>query len=529
MLLGFSALTIVFTYPLAFHIGSIARVDNGDGQFSIWNVAWVARALVRDPLHVFDANIFYPHRGTLTYSETNLGAGALAIPVYWTIGNAYAAHNFSLLVSFVLSAAGMYYLVRYLTLDRRSAIVSAICYAYCPYVFGHTPHIQLLMTAGLPFGLLAFHRLADRPTAARTVALGVAMAGQAYFCGYYAVFLMLTIGFAVVAVVVMRGLWRSAPFWIAIATAAAVAVICSLPVVLPYLSLRENTGFSRSLQSSDEFSAGGRAYLSSASYVHRWLIPGSKGELLFPGIVALVFGTAGAIWGWRKGGRAREVAVLYSVLAILAFWSSFGPSAGLYSALYKTLYVFSFLRVPARFGLIVVLALSALAGTAVSELLARSGRPRLFAATVACFAALELLSPIRFPPVPPVDAAYLALAKLPTGPVLELPVYSRQFGYARERYMLSSTVHWMPLIDAYSDYIPIDFAAAAETLGGFPTRESLRLLVSMGARYAVVHPQQYNPAVRAELVARLKRFAPYLRERAATDEVWLYEIAGCPP
>src|SRR5262245_11245122 len=59
--LGFSSLTAILTYPLAFRLGSIGRVDNGDGQFSIWNVAWVARALVLDPLHVFDANIFYPH------------------------------------------------------------------------------------------------------------------------------------------------------------------------------------------------------------------------------------------------------------------------------------------------------------------------------------------------------------------------------------------------------------------------------------------------------------------------------------
>jgi hypothetical protein len=44
---------------------------------AIWNVAWVARTLVTDPLHVFDANIFYPHRQTLSYSESNLGAGIL--------------------------------------------------------------------------------------------------------------------------------------------------------------------------------------------------------------------------------------------------------------------------------------------------------------------------------------------------------------------------------------------------------------------------------------------------------------------
>ena len=109
VLVGFAALTIALTYPLAFHLGTVLyRYDtNLDGQFSVWNIAWVARALVIDPVHVLDANIFYPHRGTLAYSETNLGAGALAVPVYWATGNPFAAHNFVLLLSFVLSATGM--------------------------------------------------------------------------------------------------------------------------------------------------------------------------------------------------------------------------------------------------------------------------------------------------------------------------------------------------------------------------------------------------------------------------------------
>src|ERR1700687_1717448 len=141
VLLGFGALAVALTFPLAFRLGTVGRVDIGDGQLSIWNVAWVARTLIVDPPHVFDANIFYPHRWTLAYSETNLGAGALAIPVYWATRNPYAAHNFVLLVAFVLTAIGMYYLVRHLTGDRRGAAVAAICFAFCPYVFAHLPHI----------------------------------------------------------------------------------------------------------------------------------------------------------------------------------------------------------------------------------------------------------------------------------------------------------------------------------------------------------------------------------------------------
>ena len=525
---GFSALTILFTYPLAFHLGSVARIDNGDGQFAIWNVAWVARALLRDPRHVFDANIFYPHHGTLAYSETNLGAGALAVPVYWATGNGYAAHNFSFLISFVLSGAGMYYLARYLTSDRRAAVVAAICYAYCPYVFGHTPHIQLLMTAGLPFGMLALHRAMDQPTASRGAALGLVMAAQAFFCGYYAIFLMLAITFAVVVIGLMRGLWRDRPFWIAIGTAVVVAIACSLPVLLPYLKLQHDAGFVRSLRASREFSAHWHSYLSSSSYLHRWVLAGSGGELLFPGFITLTFGVAGGVSASRRAGRLRELAIVYTGLGILALWASFGPSAGLYSVLYKIVTAFTFLRAPGRFGLIVDFALSVLAGVAVSELLQRCRRSSLVAAGLACLAAAELLSAIPFQRVPPVDEAYRVLATLPPGPVLELPVYSRHFAHARERYMLNSTIHWMPLIDAYSDFIPVDFAARVETYAQFPSRESLALLMPMGARYAVFHPNEYNPAARVELTKRIAEFSPYLCKHASTERVWLYEISGCP-
>ena len=138
-----TALTVLFLYPVASNIGAVGRVDKADGQWSIWIVSWVARTIVVDPRHLFDANIFYPHRGTLAYSESNLGAGLLAVPVYWATRNPYAAHNFVVLLAFMLSAIGTFYLVRYLTGDRRAAAISAICFAFCPYVFAHLPHIQL--------------------------------------------------------------------------------------------------------------------------------------------------------------------------------------------------------------------------------------------------------------------------------------------------------------------------------------------------------------------------------------------------
>src|SRR5262245_47756688 len=96
-------LTSFMTYPVIARIGRVGRSDTADGRLSIWNVAWVSRTLVVDPAHLFDANIFFPHRGTLAYSENNFGAGVLALPAYWTTGgNPYAALNVAVLLAFSL-------------------------------------------------------------------------------------------------------------------------------------------------------------------------------------------------------------------------------------------------------------------------------------------------------------------------------------------------------------------------------------------------------------------------------------------
>src|SRR5205807_6221158 len=138
VMLSSFVLACVMTYPVIVRLGSVGRPDTDDGKLSIWNVAWVARTLVVDPLRLFDANIFYPHRWTLAYSEANIGAGILAVPAYWLSGgNPYAAHNVVVLLAFTLTATGMYFLVRHLTNDRRAAIVSAILFAFCPHVFAH--------------------------------------------------------------------------------------------------------------------------------------------------------------------------------------------------------------------------------------------------------------------------------------------------------------------------------------------------------------------------------------------------------
>ena len=530
VVLASAILAVALTYPMAFRLGRVGRVDNGDGQLSVWNVAWVARTLAVDPRHVFDANIFYPHRSTLAYSENNLGAGILAMPVYWITRNPYAAHNSAVLIGLTLSAIGMYYLVRYLARDRRAAAISAVCFAFCPYVFAHTPHIQLLMTAGLPFSMLAVHRVIDRPTAGRGGALGFAMAAQALSCGYYGVFVILMVGFSLIAFGALGGLWRDRGYWIAVAAAASVAIAIVLPAFMPYITLHRVGGFSRRLEEAGSWSAEWNDYLASGAFAHAWMLSHLPrwGEVLFPGFIVMTFSAAG-VWFARRD-RHGSIALLYGALTLMAFWASFGPVAGLYSVLYRSVPLFAWLRAPERFGLIVVFGLSVLSGIGIAAVLRRRRHAAGLAAMLFLAAVGEHAEPSSLRDVPKVEPVYQALATMPFGPVIEMPFFYPQVGlHQHTKYMLASTVHWMPLVNGYSDYIPPDFYEHVMMLAPFPSRDAFKILEPGGVRYAVFHMNGYNTENRNDVLTRLKEFERYMRPLYMDDSSRLYEIVGFPP
>ncbi|MGE0042600.1 MAG: hypothetical protein AB7H88_20450 [Vicinamibacterales bacterium] len=541
-----AGLTVVLTYPLALHLDRLGRLQTDDGRLSIWNVAWVAHALTTAPLGVYDANIFYPHTDALAFSEANLGAGVLAVPAWLATGNPYTAHNTVVLLSFVLAVAGGYYLGRYLTGSRAAGAVAGVLFAFCPYIFARTAHIQLLMTAGLPFAMLAFHRLVDRQTVGRAVTLGLVLWAQALSCAYYGIFAALAVGLATLVFAVSRGLWRRRDYWIAIGLAAFVSLALTGPFFLPYLRIQEYAGFARTLDDARMYSANGGAWLASSAWAHRWWLGalGSFNEVLFPGILLIGLGVAGAVIGWRArvpveaptGGRRpagppRDVIAFYVALAVLAFWASFGPAAGLYTLLFDTIPVFSFLRAPARMGLIVSLCLSALAAISVARIVAGRRRGALIGAALVVAAAAELMTaPLTtLREAEPVAPAYRVLATLPAAPVAEFPFFYRRSDFPRHAYyMLNSTTHWMPLVNGYSDHIPADFRRNVVPLSSFPSRESFGILARIGARYVVFHLDLYDHRLRARLMDRLETYAAYLRPLVQEGDVWLYEIVDWP-
>lgn len=538
VVLGAVTLASLMTYPLIAGFDHAGRVDTNDGRWSLWVVSWVAHALTTDPQHLFRANIFYPHQDALAYSEANIAAGVAGVPMWLLTRNPYATHNFVVLLSFVLSYVGGYYLCRYLTGSRPAAAVAAVLFAYCPFVFARTAHIQLLLIGGLPFCMLAFHRLVDRVTIGRAIALGAILWFQGLACAYYGIFGGLAVGVAGLVLAVTRGHWREWRYWAGIGGAAAVAIALTVPFFLPYLALQRETGFARTLDGARTYSANFAAWAASGAWAHRWWLEAipSRSEVLFPGFIAIGLGLAGAWIGLRArptltGSRLdRGVVLSYVIIAGLAFWITFGPQAGLYSVLYQTLPVFSFLRAPARTGILVSLSLAVLSSIAIARLLEQRRRGPWIATGLVVLAVADLTqAPIGLREAAPTPSAYQALARLPVAPVAVFPYWARGIDFhGHAEYMLASTAHWQPLINGYSDHIPQDFRDNSQILRGFPSTEAFAVLEHLGARYVVFHLNRYAGTSRDEVVGKLDTFADYLRPIDKTGDVWLFEIVGWP-
>src|SRR5215470_16919755 len=131
------------TYPQVFHLSDRVH-DDGDPLLNAWALAWVAHQLPRNPAHLFDANIFYPERRTLAYSEAMIVQGVLAAPVIAAGGSPVLAFNLVLLAGFALTGWAFCLLVQRWTGSWAAGYTSGSLAAFNSHVLVRLTHMQTL-------------------------------------------------------------------------------------------------------------------------------------------------------------------------------------------------------------------------------------------------------------------------------------------------------------------------------------------------------------------------------------------------
>jgi hypothetical protein len=255
---------------------------------------------------------------------------------------------------------------------------------------------------------------------------------------------------------------------------------------------------------------------------------GSWREVLFPGFQAILLAGIAVAIAVRPCSQSRlRLVGFYVLMMAFAFWTSLGPDAGLYTLLYHTLPAFSFLRAPARMGVLVTLGTAVLASLALTwwrPTFVTS--PRLAAALVLTIAVAESWAgPLQLANAPPLDQVYRRLAILPEAPVAEFPFYHGPIDRHRQtEYMLMSTFHWQPLLNGYSDHFPADFLTATPALVTFPSQDAINVLHKRGVRWVIVHFNRYEADEARRLRPLMRTLGTQLRVVIDDSEVGLYEV-----
>ena len=389
--LAYLAITLAMTYPLIFHFGSYVYAGMEDGSMSVWNLWWMKYAVFHLGQSPMSTNyLFYPEGVNLVFHSLPKVLGLVSLPLQFVAGITIA-YNTIVVLTFVLTGLATYWLAYYLLGERLPAFLAGAFFAFSPFRWGQRPHLQLLSTMLMPVFILLLLKAKEslaaggrRPWALFGLA-GAVLGVIAYDTEYYSIFLIL---FTVLFVVFdfpfrlkREDLRRWLRMVLGLALAGAVFAVLYLPMLI---------AAAHALAASGDYVVypAGRTVTYAADFLS-FFVPNEVSQFLSPlsnqaidftdtvylGWLAIGLGLAG-VWFYR---RSRRVWLL--ALTVLGFGAlALGPHPIINGVMYNQpapylvitkLPLFQAARVPARFGVMTMLALALLAGYGAKALLAR--------------------------------------------------------------------------------------------------------------------------------------------------------------
>jgi hypothetical protein len=503
-LAAYSALAAILTFPQITHL-STAVADHPDPLFSVWRLAWVAHQLRADPAHLFEANIFYPEHGTFAYSDAMLLPAASVAPLFWMGVSPIAIYNLTLLGGLALSAFTMFLLCRMVTGDSIAAFAGGIVYGFAPYRFEQYVHVEMQMVFWIPVALLALHRLLAGRRLRDGAMFGAALAAQLLSGVYAAMYFAASLVVLGPALVIAAGMRKPGRVLAPLAVAMVVALALALPYAAQYSGASALVG-SRSIAEIEHYGASAANYAASppSNRLYGWTSSRFGGEELhlFPGLAALALAIVAVV------RRPTRIALAYLALLLFALEASRGFEGITYPLLYRYIPPLRSLRVPARFDLIVNLALGVLAAIGLLKLREGAGRAAKLAGVAAIvvmtieYAASPALASVARP-----SLGDRWLASQPRGVVLELPLpHIEALWPSREsRYMYEGTVHWLPMLNGYSGFFPASYLELLGVMDDFPARPTIDYLRQRGVNYILIRGSLYEAQERQALREALER------------------------
>jgi hypothetical protein len=521
-------LACAHTWPLATNPAHLARTDNGDALLNIWTIGWVAHQLPRDPRHLFDANIFYPERLTLAYSEAMIVQGVLAIPIVAAGGSPVLAFNLVLLAGLAMTGWAFCVLLHRWTGSWPAGYTAGSLAAFNAHIFVRLPHLQAFHVEFIALILFALDRLIVSGRVRDAVSLGVGFALQGLTSVYLLVFSTWMLAFAI-ASRTREWLRRGAGARIrGFVLAGLVSAILLGPYLFAYYQMHRLTGFERNIVHVERSAGSWRDYLSTASRMHYGLwsyrFVGRSVAPAFPGFLAIVLTVLAFVWPEsRRDARVRMCAIAALGCAAMSML----PQTPIFPFVYAVAPGFNAIRILARIGQVVLLMIAVVAGFGVAGLHRRWGDLRAWPAIALALVATVNLearhAPTRFRVFTEIPPVYDLLADARGAIVIELPFHPPDVFAANAGYMLNSTRHWHPMLNGYSGFSPPSYTDTFNAIQGFPNQAALTALHDRGVTHIVVHSDAFRGAFGNDRFASLAD-SPSLTLLVEAGDIRIYKL-----
>lgn len=510
------ALAVLTSWPLVLHMGSRIAPDNGDPVRTAWQIAWVGHAILHDPLHLFDANAFYPHPLSLAFSDSLLGYGPAAFFGSGTVA-ALVRYNLLFLFAWSLCFLGAYLLAREFGLRKLGAAAAAAAFAYAPYRVTEAGHLHVISSGGIALALFLLLRGYRRSSRGLVIAGWLVSAWQislGFTLGLQFAYLM-----AVLALLATIYWWRAGkpalPRALVAITAIGILAVGLVTVyeARPYLKIAHDYPTAkRTIREVENYSSGPAAWLSASSENRVWggVTAGARAHVhskneavFFPGGLILLLALIGLAAPFYTRRLRIGLAIGVVVVAVLALGLGLTGAGYPYRLLYDYAPGWDGVRVPGRVFTLATLFLALLAGAGAQLLAGRLGallgrvRPRLSAASASVVVGVALAVGIvgegaghlGHPVVPQPARAEIGLP----GPLLDLPTDGTLDRIWQ--YFSTNGFYKIPVGNSTFDMPSVDDLRGG--MKNFPDKASVEKLRYYGIRTVVLHtvlPKELPPS-----------------------------------
>lgn len=550
---GFLFLTLFATHPIIFKISSAfyGPMFGTDNRAVIWHFWWLKYSWLHHlPLKIISV-IAYPF-GVDISAKPAFPVEDFLFRLFIILTSDVTLYNCAIIFSFVLSAIFVYWFVFYFTKNKPAAFLSGLIFSFSPYHFNKVwEHFSLgqLQWVGLYAAMLIF--LKQKPCFKNALYLALAFTLVVSFdFSYPYIMLIFTVGFLLFLCLYQWRI-RFKSFFPAkveqkaqpvrpvigwIIGAALLSLFINLPVLWPiFKRIVFKAGpkaafpdlymrpfhylFSHSARpftyffppaSHPVFGHFTRSFFGSLFYGRN-----SIEHTLYIGFVPLFLAyMAVKFWKQKRIAAAGKRLLLreeddfltgfFLFSAFLGYVFSMPPyiDFGLFKLYFPSFFLYNVLpmfRSYARFGIIVILSVSILAGFGLAGIFKKirtsRGRSLCF---VVCLAAVLFeftnIPPFRVTEVNNIPEVYAWLAKQPGDIVIaEYPMIEGDYGETKVHldYLFYQRIHQKKLVNGASGITTRAFALKKKILK-VEEGSTARLLKKIGTDYVIIHEHLYR-------------------------------------